>query len=336
MKKRYDGIDIAKGIAIILVVFVHSLPNVDADKPNFNNNYMIEYLYNFSFLFFMPLFFFVSGFLSTKIFTFDREQSILYIKNKFKKLMIPYFMVSIMGCIVKISLSSFALRSVSLTDMVLATLFSPWEGSIKLLWFIYTLFIISVISVLLRKVSLEYLLAIFTITSILPVDYGKFINIDGVLQYIVYYYLGMYFFRYYEKYKEYRFKHIISVVTLIVLILINNINVVENYKSLFLFVSSLIGIICFLGISMLIENTKTGKILQTLGKHSLDIYLFSWFFQSFFRILLFQILNMNYNITFLFMFIGGFLPLILTQFIRKNLFLSKVLLGTTNKTEVSL
>lgn len=329
MKRVYNSMDIVKGIAIILVVFVHSLPNIDPDLPNFNGNSIIKFVYDFSFLFFMPLFFFVSGFLSTKIITLNKEQSKSYVKNKFRKLIIPYFIISILGIIIKLCLSSFAIRNVSFASMIRAILFYPWEGSIRLLWFVYTLFIIAIISVLLRKILIKYTILFFTITSIVPINFGSFINLDGVLQYIVYYYLGMYFFKFYEQYKEFKFKHIIVLSTLIILLIMNNIAVSEYYKSLFLFISSICGIACFISISMLIEDIKVGRVLQIIGKHSFDIYLFSWFFQSFFRILLFQILKMSYNTTFLFMFIGGFLPLILTKFIEKNRILSKNLLGVT-------
>lgn len=328
MKKTYNSINIIKGICIILVVFVHSLPNINSDKPNFNSNQIIEFIYNFCFLFFMPLFFFVSGFLSNKVLAFDKKQSIIYIKNKFKKLMIPYIIISILGVIVKLGLSSFALRKVNLYNIIASILFYPWDGAIKLLWFIYTLFIISIITILLRKISVKLLIIIFTLTTILPIQFGSFMNLDGILQYTIYYYLGIYFFDFYEKYKNFKFKHIISIGAFIILIIMNNIKVYEIYNSFFIFITSILGIICFVSFSMLIENVRLSKFLSFLGKHSFDIYLFSWFFQSFFRISLFQILKINYNITFVFMFIGGFLPLILTAFIKKSNILSRCLLGT--------
>lgn len=328
MKKVYKSMNIAKGIAIILVVFVHSLPNIIADKPNFNGNQIIEFIYNFSFLFFMPLFFFVSGFLSTKIINFDKRESISYIKKKFDKLMIPYFIISLLGIIVKLCLSSFAIRDVNIFNMLKSILFYPCQGSIRLLWFVYTLFLITIAIVSLRKIPMKFLIILFTLTSIVPINFGSLINLDGILQYAIYYCLGMYSFKFYEEYKEFKFKNIIAIITFIMLIIMNTFAIQSAYKSLFTFISSVIGIICFINISILIENTKIGEILQELGRRSFDVYLFSWFFQSFFRILLFQILKLNYNITFIFMFIGGFLPLIFINIIRKNKIINKSIFRT--------
>lgn len=77
-EQRIDWIDIAKGIGIICVVMGHIfLPQMLANK--------IIYLFH------MPLFFFVSGFLYKK-----NEHNISYTVKKFRNLIIPYFSVFIL------------------------------------------------------------------------------------------------------------------------------------------------------------------------------------------------------------------------------------------------
>lgn len=73
--KRNDFIDFLKGIGIILVVIGHVS----------QNGRINDFIYSFH----MPLFFFISGFL----FNYRKEN---FTKNKFKKIMIPYFI----SCIV--------------------------------------------------------------------------------------------------------------------------------------------------------------------------------------------------------------------------------------------
>ena len=75
-EKRLDYIDIARGIGIILVAFVHV-------QFGFTKIYIESFL--------MPLFFFISGFLSHHN-THKTNKS--FISNRFKRLMYPYFLWS--------------------------------------------------------------------------------------------------------------------------------------------------------------------------------------------------------------------------------------------------
>lgn len=83
-KKRFEWIDIAKGIGIVLVVLAHSW-------TDYLNTSMIEIAYKAKlaiYLFHMPLFFFISGFL------FKKEKNILgYTMYQFIQLIIPYICI---------------------------------------------------------------------------------------------------------------------------------------------------------------------------------------------------------------------------------------------------
>lgn len=319
MKKMYNSMNIAKGIAIITVVFVHSLPIGAAGKINFNDNQILEYMYNIILISTMPVFFFVSGFFSTKIFRLDNKQAISYIKDKFKRIMIPYFILAITGMILKISLSSFALKKVELNGDMFRMLVYPWEASISWLWFLYSLFVIICIAILFRKVQVYIMLGISFILNIMPIEYTELFNLNGVFRYLLYFYMGLYFYKYYDLYKNYKRKHLITIISLILLVVMGynavNFTFGDNLvNDIFLLVGALIGIVFYITISIIFEEYPLGKFLEVFGANSFYIYMFSWFFQKIPRILLLQVLHMNYYIVFISMFISGFAPILLVKF----------------------
>lgn len=77
-KIRDSYFDNAKFFLILLVVFGHSLTNLKSDMP------VIYSLYTFIFIFHMPAFILISGFFSKH---FNKQG---YVKNAFKKTIIPY------------------------------------------------------------------------------------------------------------------------------------------------------------------------------------------------------------------------------------------------------
>ncbi len=87
MKKRIDFIDVAKGIAIILVVIGHLPRDIMRE-----NNILINFIYQWIYIFHMPLFFFLSGYLTKKYINKNKSK---YITNKVKKMLIPWIFYNI-------------------------------------------------------------------------------------------------------------------------------------------------------------------------------------------------------------------------------------------------
>lgn len=85
MSKRESNIDVFKGMAIFFVVLGH-VPKVPSDVFN--------YIYSFH----VPLFFFCSGYLMYK--NRNNKINFSYVKNLFKKVMIPFFLAYLFSYIV--------------------------------------------------------------------------------------------------------------------------------------------------------------------------------------------------------------------------------------------
>lgn len=123
--KRIIWVDQIKGILIILVVIGHITANVE-------RTYAIN---SFIYTFHMPLFFMISGCLSTNL--ADRSWA-GYLLKKIKTLIIPYISFSVIGAYIN----------------GIETFPSYFMGSIKCgLWFLPCLFVFSVILISLCKIS---------------------------------------------------------------------------------------------------------------------------------------------------------------------------------------
>ena len=125
----------------------------------------------------------------------------------------------------------------------------------------------------------------------------------------------------------------ISVIISFVLILIytcivsTGVTINIHFSGLYLFICGILGAILLVYIvNNISHNSIIAKILLLLGKHSMDIYLFSWFFQIVSMIVIVEILNItNYNIFFISNILGGSLCLPFSIYIIRNVNIFKLL-----------
>ena len=128
MDKRLQYFDIAKGIAIYSVILVHL-----NTFCGWNSNLLFYIIHSY----FMPLFFFISGYFCYKQGIFDYS---LYLRKKIKQLIVPYFTSCLFICFVYSYLFD-----VNLLDRYL---FDSSKGGF---WFLLTLFIFQLIYVCLKR-----------------------------------------------------------------------------------------------------------------------------------------------------------------------------------------
>ena len=143
MAHRLRMMDIAKGIAIILVVIGHAIP--DASTHNGIASPGLKIIYDMIYSFHMPLFFLISGyFVNTLI---SKTTMLISIKKKFQRLLFPYIFVGLCYAPCKLLLSRFANDPFHLSNLWKMLIGINPDGE---LWFLYSLFVISTFSYLMR------------------------------------------------------------------------------------------------------------------------------------------------------------------------------------------
>ena len=256
---RLRFVDISKGIGLFLVISSH----------------VYGPLMSWSFPFYIPLFFIVSGYCTVRP---------ISLKNKFKKLIIPYFLFS------AILLSIY--RSIHLSDLI-GVLYSRWclyplgsEENVFLLqsgngplWFLTSMFVSFILYWLLQK-SNRVLLLLFLYFSItyclayLPLLLPW--SLDTAFLMAIFIFVGTEFRkRNILQHIDYKWALVLSILYFVFLHYSGFVNLsVRIYgRSLFiLFPAALLGSVMILKMSLLIEKGVVGKVLSSIGRHSLSIF----------------------------------------------------------------
>lgn len=143
--------------------------------------------------FHMPLMFFISGMLSGKILKLDsfadRGQ---YIKNRFLRLMVPYFAIALLYLPFKMALSRFANQPYDISGIWKILLGENPDGG---LWFLYVLFLIQVVMCfLVRKENLRFsVIASIIIAAIITFLDTKWFRVDDAIFYLCFVVAGLYY-----------------------------------------------------------------------------------------------------------------------------------------------
>lgn len=137
---RYNWIDYARGIAIILVVYRHSFEGIKRAGFSISNYLFLEHANIIFFSFRMPLFFIVSGiFISGSL--FKRGLNGL-ISNKTKTILYPYFLWGILQITLQLIFGQY-LSSQRKVSHYLDLFYLPRE--VEQFWYLYALFNVSVL-----------------------------------------------------------------------------------------------------------------------------------------------------------------------------------------------
>lgn len=137
---RYNWIDYARGIAIILVVYRHSFEGIKRAGFSISDYLYLEHANIIFFSFRMPLFFIVSGiFISGSL--FKRGLNGL-ISNKAKTILYPYFLWGILQITLQLLFGQY-LSSQRKVSHYLDLFYLPRE--VEQFWYLYALFNVSVL-----------------------------------------------------------------------------------------------------------------------------------------------------------------------------------------------
>ncbi|WP_431030354.1 acyltransferase family protein [Lysinibacillus sp. LZ02] len=275
-REYYSWVDILKGLGIILVILGHLQV-----APN-----LISYIY----LFHMPLFFFVSGYLMN-VNKFAKVTD--FIKGKTKTLLLPYLGFSIISII---CYSVFTGAEISIKESFICFI----EGKRNFiyyniaLWFLVGIFVVELMYFLLKKYIKNDIL-IFLVSIFISFSAVVFLeviqspdwiwSIDTAFYYLVYFVIGNLLKSHQKKYSASNFvqKSIMYTIVFLsfslnlILLLIPSkiqfvysiINGKNEFLFVWLFICGLSGIVTYIVISKYLGKSS---VLEFIGKNSLIIF----------------------------------------------------------------
>lgn len=290
--KRMRFIDIARAIAMILIVLGHTIVH--------NGN--IYWFYKLLYSFHVILFFMISGY----VYTNSSEENISFIKKKFSSLMIPYFIFGILFLIpyfifgTEVSKNINATSNINLLSSIKEIIYGVgYQGNLKQnisLWFLPALFTSEVIYKLIDSIKIfkkqnSYLkILILLIVSYFSTKLNIVFpwGINSALTLLVFFQLGN---TLKEKNILCKIKQNISLKILLLVVTIISLVIYQwnitiscvDYKygnyGIFLIVSIALSVL----ILFLSYKKANSKVLELIGKNTLSILIFHKLF-----ILLFQ------------------------------------------------
>lgn len=282
MKKRIEWIDILKGYGIFLIVLGHTISYCDKLQN------VVMYIYSFH----VPLFFAVSGYL----FIFKSNNFKEFFIQKFKSIMVPYFVFAFLFLIPYFLLGSNIASDLNLTldNNPLKMIFGVFYGNghnfyLKQnspLWFLPCLFVIFIIFYLInKKIKNKKVIFLISLVFVLigHLDYNFAIirlpwSIDIAFSMYFFFSLGYLLkeFDILNKIKN-NYKIIISIVLIGIGIYFSQINTQVSYvinyygNYLYFMISSIAGIVGYFLLFSLLKNTRVKSLF---GKYTLGILIF--------------------------------------------------------------
>ena len=327
---RIKYIDQLRGLAILLVVIGHLY------EHSFGGNSQV--IFNLYLPYHMPLFMFLSGIFALK----KRSSFWQYSKHKFMRLIIPFLTVGVI-CVLSKGLSPFVLFTGEAN-----------EGY----WFLPTLFYCSIICYIINNISISiqkcqqfkidillYLIPYILLCLMYRFSFFHQLNSTIGTLYILYNYpffvLGIFFGKY-ERLQELLKKESAFCLSLIlyVLYLVYKQDIPCNFK--FVGVCGIIILICLF--NKYSEYIDRRFSFSYIGKHTLEIYLFHYFFLpsfpdcfEFFDFASSSFIPNNGNLVviipllFLLALVIIYLCLLCGIIFRNNKLLKKIILGENEK-----
>ena len=293
--KRILWPDISKGIGILMVVFFHSI--VPGLKTDMSTQVVFALLQETH----MPLFFFVSGWvfeLKADRYAAAKGRSI---RDRFLRLMVPYFVFSaIYYILIAIALRIDSIGSfLSMSDGGYAQTDIPtalyqiltFDGHMaESLWFLYTLFIISVINILLPKITrhpafVAVIIPLCMVPRFFPDFFHRFETLSLALYYLFFFCLARMIFPYTDrilrmKKPVYALMVLLYAATSFVTVIVMEMNLyglpdelAHHLYPIVREVAAVFGIVVICTLAHYISNTRIARPLTYLGQKSMVIYL---------------------------------------------------------------
>ncbi|MBR6255772.1 MAG: acyltransferase [Lachnospiraceae bacterium] len=313
MKKYYKEINIARGIAVLIVLLGHSFP--DAEE-GFFPALGYKWIYDFCYSFHMAAFFCISGFVNAKYFLAEKSDVFSVLIKKFKRLMIPYLFLSYASLIPKILLNAYARNPVDAYSAWRILLGRSPDGS---LWYLYVLFIYCLFTEIVhhfinrlgpkgKSICLSIIAVVFYFIGFF-LRFDTETTIERLFGYYIYFVLGIVILLLYQRIK-YIF-HSGAALCLLVLTAILSCPFIV-WKCPYI-ITAVAGIYVVLSAAIAIEK-KEGVLCRAFaccGDNSYAIYILSYYVQQFVRVFCYRYMGWEYLPV---VFLEAVLGLILTLY----------------------
>lgn len=312
---RLDYLDIAKGLAIVLVVLGHSIP--DASAATGISSPILADVFKAIYSFHMPLFFFVSGFLVVRE-KLLAHPKLDFFKKRFLRLMVPYFFVGMCYLPLKLVFASYANKPYDISTLWQIFIGVNPDGE---LWFLYVLWIISVIAMLLRYTSS---LAVLILAAIWAQFSPGLMSVSGNIFFFI---TGMYMRA--NAIRPYA-ENITQVLIAMLLFIIGNYILYGFGYYGAIVATGISGTYLVLSLAKLIDKTQSsirGRAI-VLGFYSMDIYILSDIIKIPVRMLLWSKLHLYYPAFISCLVLSIAMALAVSKYIvRPNKYLRRCVLG---------
>jgi fucose 4-O-acetylase-like acetyltransferase len=309
-KRNYEWINIAKGIAIILVVYRHNL--IGLERSGFEIPEIFRLANEIVYSFRMPLFFIISGLFISK--SIEKRQETSFINYKFNSIYYPYLIWGIIQISLQIVLSNYTNSNRSWIDFAYLII-SPRQ--VDQLWYLFALFNCSILFYFLHS-YLRIQPIWHLIIAILMFGSSVFLTDFNLIHDLFYYYIFLtlgHQLRSLILGEGYSKKQLVFSVILITPLFwfsqwywLNNPDL-----NLFLFgFIALLGTLYVFIIARVVEDLKWLNFIKIAGKYSLQIYLMHVLVISGFRIIVSKIFNLELPVIVLFIgwFLGNLIPIL--------------------------
>ncbi len=334
-KKYYSEINIARGIAVLLVLLGHSFPDAQTGFLYPGAWWVFDSMYAFH----MALFFMLSGFVTgKKVYAGDGVWKTEVIK-KCQRLLVPYLVYSLITMVLKVFMNDYANNPFRLSDLWKILIGKNPNGG---LWYLWTLFMIFIIVFALSKLMkkwddtkktiflLGFGVVCYLVYRFLPTGF-----LNHIFRYMVFYNLGIVCFRYYDKVKN-RLKLWLAIPA-IIMVFVLECPFLPIGKPEY-FVTAMLGSYAILAFAVMISRNGSGKLFDFFdfaGNYSYDIYVLSYFVQVPIRVIFWRMLGINYWVIVALMLVCGFVvPVVISKYIiRKNGVLRKLFIGDWSRIE---
>lgn len=285
-------------------------------------NSILQNIKDFIYVFHMPLFFFISGYLFSYKNGLKDKKYLEFMKKKALRLLLPYFVFNIIFFLPKILMSDFIVDQVEISfEYLLDMLLIPRRSSLGHLWFLFGLFLIYALSPIWdyiirknKKILWVLIIVLFMVLYIFPLNTNIF-AINDLCNDTLYFVIGLLVAKISKEKLEKFFTKKNFIIYLIIYASIFTMWILSrNNVTSMLLCTTDIFMLCIIPITFKISN----KLFDELGSYSFSIYIMHWPTMLLVRIIFYQIIGLNpIVVSFMMVLAGYFIPLAIIKIWKK-------------------